>query len=303
MFKSHLVERLEGARRQPFAAMVIDIDGFKEVNDTYGHEVGDGVLSEVARRFEQAPEVALLARLGGDEFALVTTPCASADEAQGMAGRLLETGRRPIQLDGRFISLDLSLGVYVVGPDECDESQVMRRLDLALSAAKAGGRNGYELFEDALERRYLDRYQIARDLRGAIAADQLEVHYQPIFDRSGKRIICMEALARWRHPQRGVVPPGIFIPIAEAAGLIGEIGEWVLRRAAADAATWRSDIMVAVNVSALQAERPDFVDAVLAALEETTCPLNACSSKSPNRSCCAPTRRSKRCSRGCAPRA
>ena len=274
VFKSHLVERLESARHQPFAAMVIDIDGFKEVNDTYGHEVGDGVLGEVARRFEQAHGVALLARLGGDEFALVTTPCASADEVEGMAGRVLETGRRPIELDGRFISLDLSLGVYVVGPDERDASQIMRRLDLALSAAKAGGHNGYKLFEDELERGYVDRYQIARDLKGAIAADQLEVHYQPIFDRRGKRIICMEALARWRHPQRGPVPPATFIPIAEAAGLIGEIGEWVLRRAAADAASWRADITVAVNVSALQAERPDFVDAVLAVLEETSLPAH-----------------------------
>ena len=265
VFKSHLAQRLTLEPPTPFAVMLIDIDSFKEVNDTYGHEIGDCALIGFAERLRQCEGVELLARLGGDEFAVVSAS-ASAPEAAAVAGKLLEAGRRPFEFDGRFIALDVSIGAHLLGLGERDVSMAMRRADLALAAAKEAGRNGFNLFDDSLERRYLDRYELARDLKGALRRGELDIHYQPIYDSSGQRVVCMEALARWRHPTRGFVPPATFIPIAEASGLIGELGDWALRRAIRDAELWRDDITVAVNVSSLQAERPDFADSVERAL-------------------------------------
>ena len=265
-FKIHLDARLAGDRSDGFAVLVVDIRGFKEVNDAYGHEIGDGALVELAGRLEYVAETALLARLGGDEFAIATAQRCDDAAATDLAERLLAEGQRAMQIAGRFVSLDLSVGVYPVAPEERDASAVMRRVDLALGAAKERGRNTLVLFDDEMERRYVERFQLSHDLRLAASQGQLEVHYQPVYDRAGKRVVCMEALARWRHPTRGLIPPAIFIPLAERAGLIVDIGDWILRRAVADAEKWRPDIVVAVNVSALQVERPDFADKVLAVL-------------------------------------
>lgn len=265
-FKAHLAAQLAGDRSDAFAVLIVDINGFKDVNDAYGHEIGDGALVELARRFEQASASARFARLGGDEFAVTTAGGCDGAGAVVLAEHLLDAGRQAMHIAGRFVSLDLSVGAHIVAPEERDFSAVMRRVDLALAAAKEHGRNGLALFDDEMERRYVERYQLAHDLRLAAPQNQLEVHYQPIYDRFGKRVVSMEALARWRHPTRGLIPPATFIPLAERAGLIVDIGDWILRRAVADAAKWRPDIVVAVNVSALQVERPDFAERVLAAL-------------------------------------
>ena len=263
-FKEHLARSL--AEGFEFAVLLADIDGFKDVNDTYGHEIGDRVLIEVASRLRAEAGDCLLARLGGDEF-IATTPIAQgAEAALALAERFIGAIQRPFEFEDRRISLGLSVGVKIVDPAVNDASSVMRHVDLALYAGKNEGRNRARLFHDEMERDHALRAVLARDLGEAIAQDRLDVHYQPIVDASDGRIVCMEALARWRHPTRGMIPPVVFIPLAEEIGMINALGNRVLDRACADAARWRSDIVVAVNVSSLQVERPDFVEVVTAAL-------------------------------------
>jgi diguanylate cyclase (GGDEF)-like protein len=268
-FKNHLAGCLEAGRGRGFAILMVDIDGFKEVNDTYGHEIGDEVLVEVAARLSREAKGHYVARLGGDEFVVVAAG-ESLDSAAAtlIAERLIPAIEQPVEVGGRVISVGLCIGVNLIAAGEREFSRIMRRADLALYAAKNGGRNCVRRFDEEMERQYSDRVQLAQDLREAIAQGQLAVHYQPIVD-AGRGVVCMEALARWRHPSRGPISPATFVPIAEETGLIVTLGAWVLNRACADAATWRKDVVVAVNVSSLQIERPEFVETVLGILERT----------------------------------
>ncbi len=269
-FKQHLAARMQRSKGMRFAVLLVDIDGFKEVNDTYGHEVGDDVLVEVAKRLSLETEGCFVARLGGDEFvAMIAGEPLDASSAIGVAERLIEAVQRPIGVGGRVISLSLCVGVNLVETGESDFSSIMRRADLALYAAKSGGRNRVKRFDEEMERQYTNRALLARDLREAIEQGQLAVHYQPVVDAADRGVVCMEALVRWRHPTQGMIPPATFIPIAEETGLIVPLGNWVLRRACADAAAWRPDVVVAVNVSSLQIERLDFVDTVIDTVERT----------------------------------
>ncbi len=269
-FKEHLAAFLQRGEGRRFAILLVDIDGFKEVNDTYGHEIGDDVLIEVAKRLCREAEDCFVARLGGDEFvAMIAGERLDADSAISVAERLIEAVQRPINVGTRLISLGLCVGVNLVETGDSDFSSIMRRADLALYAAKNGGRNRAKRFDEEMERQYSNRALLAQDLREAIEQGQLAVHYQPIVDAADRRIVCMEALARWRHPIHGLIPPATFIPIAEETGLIVALGNWVLRRACADAAAWRPDVVVAVNVSSLQIEGPDFVETVIDAVAQT----------------------------------
>jgi diguanylate cyclase (GGDEF)-like protein len=269
-FKNHLSACLAKQPADPIAILLVDIDGFKEVNDTYGHEVGDDVLIEVARRLTVEAGDCFVARLGGDEFAAVlSSPRLDAAGASRVAERLIAAIRRTLEIGGRLIPLGLCVGVNVLEGEEREFSSIMRRADLALYAAKNGGRNCVRHFDAEMEREYRDRVQLAQDLREAIERDQLTVHYQPIVTAAGAKIVCMEALARWRHPVQGPVSPATFVPIAEELGLIVALGNSVLRRACIDAAAWGPDVVVAVNVSSLQIERPDFVETVMAVVGET----------------------------------
>jgi diguanylate cyclase (GGDEF)-like protein len=269
-FKNHLAGCLAAARGRRFAILMADIDGFKEVNDTYGHEIGDEALVEVAARLSREAKGHYVARLGGDEFVVVVAgEWLDAAAATRIAERLIAAIEQPVEVGGRVIALGLCIGVNLIDADEREFSCIMRRADLALYAAKNGGRNCVRRFDEEMERQYSDRVRLAQDLREAIAQDQLAVHYQPIVDAAGRRIVCMEALARWRHPSRGPISPATFVPIAEETGLIVTLGAWVLNRACADAATWRKDVVLAVNVSSLQIERPEFVETVMGILERT----------------------------------
>jgi diguanylate cyclase (GGDEF)-like protein len=267
-FKESLACRLRQLDAGHLAVLLLDIDRFKDVNDAYGPEVGDEVLAEVGRRLTLAAEGDFVARLGGDEFALIAAgEQVDPQFAILLAERLIAAIRRPIMIGGRRISLALNVGVKVVEAFAPDLSRIMRRADLALYAAKIDGRNTARLFDEAMDRAFEDRVLMGNDLRQAIENEALEVHYQPIVRALDREIVCMEALVRWRHPVRGMVSPATFIPIAEENGLIVALGDWVMRRACADAARWRDGIVVAVNVSALQIERPEFIDSVIGALK------------------------------------
>ena len=269
-FRNHLNACFADGAAAPIAVLLVDIDGFKEVNDTYGHEIGDDVLIEVARRIALEAKDCFVARLGGDEFAAVVSHARlDADGAHRIAERLIAAIRQPLDVGGRLISLGLCVGLNMLESDERDFSCIMRRADLALYAAKNGGRNCIRRFDAEMEREYSDRVQLAADLRDAIDSGQLTVHYQPIVTAAEGVVVCMEALARWRHPVLGPISPATFVPIAEETGLIVALGNAVLRRACTDAATWGSHIVVAVNVSSLQIKRPDFVETVMAVIEET----------------------------------
>jgi diguanylate cyclase (GGDEF)-like protein len=273
-FKQY-VHELATCGARPNGALVVllvDIDAFKLVNDSFGHDVGDAVLIEVARRLRDATPAGFAARLGGDEFVVSLWRAGDVDSVGASVDSLLRELRRPMNVDGRHISLGFCIGVNIVVDDVFDIVHILRRADLALAEAKGGGRDRYRIFDEAMERRFDQRAELGRELRDAIEFDQLELHYQPIVTASEQRIVCMEALARWRHPTKGLIPPNMFIPLAEETGLILQLGDWVLRRACADAVLWPSDISVAVNVSSLQITQPDFADAVARALEQTGLP-------------------------------
>ncbi len=264
-FRKHLLERSQGSSspQAQETVLLVDLDGFKNVNDTYGHDIGDKVLVEVAARLYRAAGERFLARLGGDEFVIMGAQEGCDEKCiADFAAALREAVAQPILLDGRRITLTLSVGAVLLAPDDHELVNVLRRADLALMEAKRQGRARCRIFDAELERRYDERVHLARDLREAIERDAIEVFYQPIVDAHDRRTIAVEALARWRHPEMGMVSPGLFIPIAEESGLINQLGALVLRRACMDAARWPSHVQVAVNVSSLQLAQPDFADSV-----------------------------------------
>lgn len=254
------------------ALLFVDIDDFKAINDTLGHTVGDDVLIEVARRLSTCcREGDLLARAGGDEFSLVlpgTPQSAAVDMAQQVLGVL----RRPFALHGRELYVAASVGISVSPQAGRDASSLRRHADLAMYRAKSR-KLGYAVFEQEMNRRTLERLQLASDLRHAVENQELELHYQPQVNLSAGQVVGAEALLRWRHPQLGMVSPAQFIPLAEETGLIVPLGEWVLRQACRQAVRWtaasRATLRIAVNVSALQFERPDFVSIVAACLHDS----------------------------------
>lgn len=253
--------------------VLVDIDEFKTVNDIYGHEIGDRVLVEFATRLAKAAPEAFLARLGGDEFlAFVKASPGAPANPRDIGERLAATMREPFACDGRDIKISASMGVLALGYRESSIRKILRRVDLALAAAKKLGTGGRILFDPKMEDDFDARVGLAEQLREAIVAEQLELHYQPIVDAHDGSIICMEALVRWRHPINGMISPAVFIPLAEECGAIVELGEWVMRRACLDAVQWPGRTIVAVNVSSLQIARPTFADEVEAILKETGLP-------------------------------
>ena len=273
-FRKHLSEianlELTGGRRA--LVLLIDLDGFKNVNDTYGHDVGDKVLIEVGARLYRAAGSAFVARLGGDEFVLMRQGDMSESDIMAFGATLATEVGRPIDCNGRRISLTLSIGALVISDEGRDAVSVLRRADLALMEAKQRGRAQCRMFDAQMERGYDERVSLASELRTALEGGALDVHYQPIVGAQDREIVCMEALARWPHPTRGMVSPGVFIPIAEENGLIPQLGAFVMRRACADAATWPKQVQVAVNVSSLQISQPGFVESVSEILRETGLP-------------------------------
>jgi diguanylate cyclase (GGDEF)-like protein len=258
------------ARGEAFALLCLDLDRFKQVNDTLGHPIGDALLRAVADRLRTIVRgVDTVARLGGDEFSVVQAGIAGPESAAILSKRIIEELRAPYDLEGHRVVVGVTVGIALGGIDDRDPDTLMRNADLALYRAKQEGRGVYRFFEPDMDERAQARRQLEMDLRGAVERDEFELHYQPLVSVVGRRVIGFEALIRWRHPTRGLVSPGDFIPLAEEIGLIVPIGAWVLRTACAEAANWPPRVSVAVNVSAVQFARLDVVRHVGDALRES----------------------------------
>src|SRR5664280_1389303 len=251
-----------------FAVLSIDFDGFKEINDTYGHMVGDGLLREIARRLQAAAGETFLARLGGDEFAVILAEGAQPAGAAVLAERLLATLLDDFKVEGHCLKLGMSIGVAIYPANGTDAKILMINADAALYRAKAETRGMAMFFEPEMSARLHERYALQEDLRSAIDRGELLLHYQPQVKMSGETI-GFEALARWQCPKRGMVPPGTFIPIAEESSLIISVGEWVLREACREAASWPRPLTIAVNISPIQFRHGDLPRLIHSILLET----------------------------------
>ncbi|WP_449411673.1 putative bifunctional diguanylate cyclase/phosphodiesterase [Methylobacterium komagatae] len=264
-------EYAEGGRAA--AVICIDLDDFKGVNDTLGHPAGDDLLRQVGARLTALSSPSkTVARLGGDEFAIVLSGSDLPDGALRFAEEALTQLRRPFFIADQFVSADASLGIAVSAETDSDGEDLLRRADLALYVAKAEGGRRVRAFEPEMEERQHHRRWIERELRIAIANGQIELHYQPLFALATNTVTGFEALARWRHPERGMISPGEFVPVAEATGLIDALGVFVLRTACAAAMSWPGSLRVAVNISPIQFRDGNIHRIVEEVLQETRLP-------------------------------
>jgi diguanylate cyclase (GGDEF)-like protein/PAS domain S-box-containing protein len=266
-------EKLEQAllritRNDKVAVFCIDLDHFKDVNDSLGHPLGDELLKEVANRLVNCVRKSdTVSRLGGDEFAIVQAGYEQQQlEASSLAGRLIEAVSAPYDVQGHQVIIGTSIGISVAPGDASDPDQLLKNADMALYRAKADGRDTFRFFETGMDARAQARRLLMLELRAALLRGEFEVFYQPIYDLGAHRIISFEALVRWNHPLRGITEPAEFIPIAEETGLIVQIGDWVLRKACMDAASWSQNVCVAVNLSSVQFKNRNLVPSVFAAL-------------------------------------
>lgn len=265
----HFRETLEGlvAAGAPFSVLLFDLDEFKGVNDTLGHSMGDVLLEEAARRIAASIRMDdLAARLGGDEFVVISVGASTPESIAEQAARILSALACPFDLDGHKVSISACTGIARSPADGADADVLLKHADLALYAAKAQGANAHRFFEPSMDEELVARRNLEADLRTAVENGDLEVHYQPIVKLGDQRMCGFEALLRWKHKERGYVSPAEFVPVAEDIGLIGRIGQFVLRRACADAATWPDDLKVAVNLSPSQFKSHDVLNTVMLAL-------------------------------------
>jgi diguanylate cyclase (GGDEF)-like protein/PAS domain S-box-containing protein len=272
LYQQRLQQALEQSRRTGgnVAVLCVDLDLFKNVNDSFGHPMGDRLLQSVAARLSaKIGGSDLVARLGGDEFAVVLTQVASPNEASGFAAKLIETLSAPYDMDGLELVIGASIGIALSPGDGDNCEELLRNADMALYRAKASGGGDHHFFEREMDRQAQLRRDLELDLRHAFARGEFELYYQPLVDLGEDRITGFEALLRWHHPERGMVSPADFIPVAEDIGLIVGIGEWVLRQACVEAARWPSDIKVAVNLSPVQFRSRNLVQVVVSALAQS----------------------------------
>ena len=258
-------------RDRPCAVLMLDLDRFKIVNDTLGHAAGDLVLAMVADRLGSAVRGDdVIARLGGDEFAILQLAPSQVDAVTALAKRIVDViAARPFMLEGQSIYLGASVGIAIAPADGDDPTELMRNADLALYAAKASGRGAFRRYDVSLDEQMRERRAIETGLRLALAEEELELHYQPLLDAKTRCITSAEALVRWNHPERGRVSPTDFIGIAEETGLIVPLGEWVVRTACAEAATWPKHMSVAINLSPAQFRDQSLVPSIVETLQAT----------------------------------
>jgi diguanylate cyclase (GGDEF)-like protein/PAS domain S-box-containing protein len=250
--------------------LCVDLDRFKEVNDTMGHQAGDQLLFAVAARLiGMTDSTHHVARLGGDEFAIVVTECKGMAELLPLANRIIAKLSEPLVIDSQPIVIGATIGIALRDAETASADQLLRNADIALYRAKAEGRGRAGAFEDTMAAQVKARRDTEMDLRYAIQREELDLHFQPIVDATTESIVSCEALIRWNHPQRGAVGPQDFIPIAEECGLMIPLGEWVLRRACAVAATWPAHVGIAVNLSPVQFRSRGLLPAVIQALSST----------------------------------
>ncbi len=271
LFHARLNEAVARSRRgECCAVLYLDLDHFKAVNDTLGHPIGDALLQAVTSRLRsQVRETDIMARLGGDEFAIVQSSSDQPKDATILARRLIEALGAPYEIDGHQMLIGTSIGIAIVPNDGDHPDQLLKNADLALYRAKADGRSRYRFFEPEMDALMQARRTLEIDLRKALVAGEFELFYQPLMNLKTGMVTGFEALLRWFHPERGMVSPADFVPLAEEIGLIVPLGEWALHRACADAMTWPETVKVAVNVSVIQFASGTLVEDVAAALAAT----------------------------------
>jgi diguanylate cyclase (GGDEF)-like protein len=254
LFREQLERKLAEVRPgEQVAVLYLDIDEFKSINDSLGHPVGDELLKVLASRLSGfSQENVFVARLGGDEFAVIQTSVKNAEEITDLVAQIYQAIRRSCECRGHQLVTDASIGISISPQDGVNLDELLKNADLAMYAAKADGRRRYRFFEREMDSRVRERRLLEIDLRQAIIDGEFEVHYQPLVNLRSNEVTGCEALLRWRHKERGWISPAEFIPIAEETGLINQLGEWVLKTACAEAATWPNGIKVAVNVSPVQ---------------------------------------------------
>jgi diguanylate cyclase (GGDEF)-like protein/PAS domain S-box-containing protein len=267
---AHLPGAIEEARRNSavLAVLFLDLDRFKHINDSRGHETGDKLLKAVARRIRATVRGEdVVVRMGGDEFIVILKSVRSAEQVHETAARINEALSAPVPVDGRPIVTTVSIGVSLYPRDGADMGELLRHSDTAMYQAKDRGRNNFQLFSPAMDRKLKERMAIETSLRNALQRDQLDVHYQPIIDIQTNRVAALESLLRWKVPGQGFVPPEKFIAVAEDTGLIVPVGEFVLSRACEDMKRWRAAgaaaVPVAINISAVQLQRSNLPATIL----------------------------------------
>jgi diguanylate cyclase (GGDEF)-like protein/PAS domain S-box-containing protein len=276
LFRDQIERELQNTSRgEQFALLYIDIDEFKGINDSLGHHVGDELLKTVAARIRSCiGDTDLIARLGGDEFAVIKTAVGNIIDVVEFVTRIHDAIRQPYQCLGHQLSTDASIGIALAPQDGTDLDQLIKNADLAMYAAKADGRRTHRFFEPAMDASAKARLTMEQDLRQALADGGFEIHYQPLVDLRHNEVTGCEALLRWRHPERGMISPAEFIPVAEDTGLINELGEWVLRTACAEAASWPDHIRIAVNVSPVQLKCQTLALKIIGALAASGLPAS-----------------------------
>jgi diguanylate cyclase (GGDEF)-like protein/PAS domain S-box-containing protein len=274
LFREQIERELQkAAGGEQFALLYIDIDEFKAINDSLGHHVGDELLKAVARRVKACIKPTdLIARLGGDEFAVIQTAAGDRADVVEFVTRIHDAMRQPHQCMGHQLSTDASIGIALAPQDGTDLDQLIKNADLAMYAAKAEGRRTHRFFEPVMDARAKARLTMEQDLRQAMIDGDFDIHYQPLLDLGSNEVTGCEALLRWRHPERGMVSPAEFIPLAEDIGLINELGDWVLQTACKEAATWPPNVRLAVNVSPVQLKSQTVALRIMAALAASGLP-------------------------------
>lgn len=278
LFRDRIQHALNRQRRQrrPLAVLLFDLDGFKNLNDSLGHAFGDRMLVAVAQRLEGLLRPSDTAcRLGGDEFAVLVEDLTGGIDATVVAGRILDAIRQPIVVDGKEVVTAASIGIALAETFETTPDDLLRNADVAMYTAKSRGRNRFEVFKPSMHKAMLDRLDLEADLRRAVDLGEFVLHYQPTVALATGRISGMEALVRWNSPERGMVPPGMFIPVAEDTGLIVALGAWVLEEACRQTVAWSHEFgmdapaTISVNVSARQLQDDDLVAVFGDILERT----------------------------------
>ncbi len=275
LLRERLAEALARLARtgEACALLLIDLDRFKPVNDTLGHPIGDALLEKVADRLRSTVRPTdTVARIGGDEFVILQAGAHDAAGTQALARRIVDLIGRTYMVEGHLLTIGASVGVALAPADGADADRLLKNADLALYRAKLDGRGTYRFFEPEMDARMQARRKLELDMRQALARREFQLHYQPQLQLESEKLIGCEALIRWRHPDRGLVSPLDFIPLAEEIGLIVPIGEWVIRQACRDAMTWPAHMSVAVNVSPAQFKSDRLVETIISALATSGLP-------------------------------
>ena len=277
LFKEQLEEALRdvSVASHPLAVLFLDLDGFKAVNDTLGHSIGDLLLKSVATKLRDIlPRTDRIARLGGDEFAILQISAAQPGSSIALAEKIIEVVGQPNSIDGHDVTVGASVGIAVARPGDMNTENFLKSADLAMYSAKSDGRGTYRMFDPEMDAIVQARRLLERDMRTALAQDGFRLFYQPLVNLQTKKVTAFEALMRWQHPERGMVPPSDFIPVAEEMGLIVQLGEWALRQACAEATEWPDGICVSVNLSPLQFAKGNLVSSVMSALASAGLPAS-----------------------------